>query len=371
VSLRDLFLLDPDLVFLNHGSFGACPRPVFERYQAWQRELEASPVEFLGRRFEDLLDEARAALAVYVGAQPGDLVFCPNATSGVNAVARSLRLEHGDEILSTDHEYGALDLTWEFVCDRTGARYVRQPVPTPVGTEDEIAEAVWAGFGPRTRVLYLSHITSRSAVRFPVEELCRRAREAGVVSIVDGAHAVGQIPIDLASLGADFYAGNCHKWLCAPKGAGFLWARPEHQTRIEPATVTWGYEPGQGFGERRHWQGTRDPAAYLSVPAAIEFQREHGWDDVRERCRGLLDFARESMTSWTGLEPLGRDPLQMATFPLPPCDGDEVKRRLFDEHRVEVPVWQRNGATLLRISVQGYNDAADIEALVGALPRLI
>jgi isopenicillin-N epimerase len=320
-------------------------------------------VAFLGRRLEGLLDEARAALAAYVGADPADLVFFPNATAALNAVARSLPFEPGDEILTTNHEYGALDLTWRFVCAKTGARYVRRPVPVPLRAADEVADAVWEGFGPRTRVLFLSHVTSRTAVRFPVEELCRRAREAGIVSIVDGAHAVGQLPIDLDALGGDFYAGNCHKWLCAPKGAAFLWARREKQPGVEPAVVTWGYEPGQPFGERDHWQGTRDYAAYLSVPAAIEFQQ--GWEEVRERCRGLVDRARAAS------EPVSRDPLQMTSLRLPPCHPEEVQRRLVDEHRIEAVVFDSEQGPLLRVSVQGYNSAEDVEALLEALPQVL
>jgi isopenicillin-N epimerase len=373
--MRDLFMLDPDVVFLNHGSFGACPRPVFERYQAWQRELERRPVEFLQRRLPELLDEARAELAAYVGADPGDLVWAPNATAALNMVARSLDLEPGDEILTTDHEYGALDLTWDFVCRKTAARYVKQPVRPPFRSPEDVVEALWAGVTERTRVLFFSHISSRTATVFPVEELCRRARAAGIMTIVDGAHAPGQIPVDLGSIGADVYAGNCHKWLCAPKGSGFLWARPEHQPWIEPAVVSWGFAPDQAFAERSHWQGTRDPAAFLSVPAAIAFQREHAWERVRDRYHELTREARASISAWSGLEPLTPDSrewfVQMASLPLPPCDPEEVHRRLHEEHAIEVPVWDWNGTPLIRVSLQAYNTAADLEALVDALPRVI
>ncbi len=211
-ALRELFLLDPEVVFLNHGSFGACPRPVFEVYQAWQRELEWQPVEFLQRRANTLLDEARTRLAAYVNATPDDLVFVPNATIGLNIVARSLPLQPGDEILATDHEYGALDLTWAHVCRKTGARYVRHQIPVPLtGTPEELADAFWAAVTPRTRVVFLSHLTSPTALIFPVAEICRRAREAGIVSIVDGAHVPGHLPLDLTAVGADAYSGNCHK----------------------------------------------------------------------------------------------------------------------------------------------------------------
>jgi hypothetical protein len=210
--LRGEFLLDPNVTFLNHGSFGATPRAVFERYQEWQRELERQPVLFLARRLDALLAEARAELGAYVGADPDDLVFVPNATAGVNVAAWPLGLQQGDEVLSTDLEYGALDLTWEHVCGDFGARYVRTPVRLPVASADEIVEAVWAGVGPRTRALFLSHHTSSTAMTLPVRELCGRAREAGIRTIVDGAHVPGHLPLNLRELDADYYAGNCHKW---------------------------------------------------------------------------------------------------------------------------------------------------------------
>lgn len=205
--MRDLFLLDPDVVFLNHGSFGACPRPVFERYQAWQLELEREPVDFIMRRLTGLLAEARAALAAYVGAAPDDLTFVPNATTGVNMAARSLDLQPGDEVLSTWLEYGACDLAWEAICAQAGARYVRAETPLPLG---DVVEALFARQTHRTRVVYASHVTSETGVLLPIEEIVGRARDAGLVTIVDGAHAPGQVPLALESLGADFYAGNCH-----------------------------------------------------------------------------------------------------------------------------------------------------------------
>ncbi|MBN1661062.1 MAG: aminotransferase class V-fold PLP-dependent enzyme, partial [Anaerolineae bacterium] len=242
-SIRDLFLLQPDVVFLNHGSFGACPRSVFEVYQRWQLELERQPVEFLGRRAPELMRAARQALGSYLGAEADDLVYVPNATTGLNAVARALPLLPGDEVLATDHEYGALDRTWRFVCARRGARYVNQPVPLPVESAEQVVEAIWGGVTERTRVLFLSHITSPTALILPVEALVRRARSAGILTVIDGAHVPGQTPLDLEALGADFYSGNCHKWLCSPKGAGFLYARREVQNLLEPLVVSWGWQP--------------------------------------------------------------------------------------------------------------------------------
>jgi isopenicillin-N epimerase len=209
-NLSSQFLLRPDIIFLNHGSFGARPRAVFQEYQRWQRELERQPVEFLGRRFDELMRTAREPLAAYVHCDADDLVYVPNATIGLNIVARSLKLNAGDEILTTDHEYGALDRTWTFLCERAGARFKRQSIPVPVTTRQEVVEQFWSGVTPQTRVIFLSHIISPTALIFPVQEICRRARRAGILTLVDGAHAVGQLPLDLAALDADFYSSNCH-----------------------------------------------------------------------------------------------------------------------------------------------------------------
>jgi len=340
------FLLEPGLTFLNHGSFGACPVPVFEEYQRWQLELERNPVRFLGRRFDELIANARAALAGFVGARPDDLVFVSNATAGLNAVIRSLQLTPDDEVLATRHEYGAIQRTWEF----TGARLV-------YAEPHELAAAI----GPRTKVVSLSHITSPTALVMPVAEICAAARAAGALSIVDGAHAPGQVPLDLDALGADIYAGNCHKWLCAPKGAAFLWARPEHQPWIAPLVISWGYGAETSFAERHGWQGTRDPAAYLAVPAAIEAHRRL---DL-ERCRRLARSFQDR------LPPVAAPPApQMWATELPSGDPDELQRRLHDDYRIEVPVKEWEGRRLLRISIAPYNEAADVERLLSALAEL-
>ncbi len=374
-ELRELFLLRKDVVFLNHGSFGACPRPVLAEYGRWQRELEEEPVEFLDRRFDGLLAEARRALAASLGCDPLDLVYVPNATTAMNLVARSLPLGSGDEVLSTDHEYGAVDRMWRYVCAERGAHYVRAEVPVPVRSSEEVVEAVWSRRSSRTRVLSLSHITSPTALLFPVEELVRRAREAGILTVIDGAHAPGQIPLNLETLGADFYAGNCHKWLLSPKGAGFLHARREAQGLLRPLVISWGGERPRGPGpsaflDELEWAGTRDIAPYLAVPAAIRFLKEHDWDRVRARCRELLaEFSRAALR--LGLQPVGEGPepwpLQMRSFLLPHLDGRALQRELFKRWRIEVPVIPWNGWSLLRVSVQGYTTARDLDVLRAAL----
>ncbi len=372
-------MLKPGVVYLNHGSFGACPRPVFERYQALQRDLEAQPVEFLGRRFVALMRSARESLGSFLGADPGDLVFVPNATTGLNAVARSLRLAPGDEVLATDHEYGALDRTWTFLCEKAGARYVRQSVPVPFRSREAVADAVWAGVTPRTKILFFSHVTSTTALVFPAAELVRRARERGIVSVVDGAHAPGQIPLDLEGIGADFYAGNCHKWMNGPKGSAFLYARRGAQALVEPLVVSWGWRPERPgrsrFVDEHEWQGTRDVAAYLSVPAAIEFMAEHDWDAVRRWCHVLTVLARDRVNALTGKPALavanGGWFAQMATMELPRCDHELLQRRLYDEFAVEIPTFAWNGGSWIRVSIQAYNTEADVDTLVRALARVL
>ena len=352
--MRELFLLDPDVVYLNHGSYGACPRSVFERYQAWQRELEREPVQFLANRLPDLLAAARAELGAFVGAPADDLTFVPNATTGVNIAARALDLQPGDEVLSTNLEYGACDLTWQHVCERAGARYVRAGL-----------ESLFEHLSERTRAVYLSHITSETALLLPVEAIVARARAEGLTTIVDGAHAVAQVDLDLVALGADFYAGNCHKWLCAPKGAGFLYARPEWQERTQGPIVSWGYDEPATFISRTEWQGTRDPAAYLAVPDAIRFVREH---DERERCVALAREARRDICELVGSEPLAPEDriLQMASVQLPHADP-KLSERLFDEHRIEIPTMGPRRDDLLRISVAPYTERQDVDRLLEAL----
>ena len=348
--MKDLFLLDPDVVYLNHGSFGACPRPVFEAYQRYQGELERQPVEFLAleRTFPARLDAARGALAAYLGASPDDLAFATNASSAVNAVARSLELAPGDEVLMGEDEYGGMELLWEYVTRRRGAKVVRRAF-------DDLVP------GARTKVVFCSHIEWVSGHVNDVAEICRRAREARVLSIVDGAHAPGQIDLDLKAIGADVYAGNCHKWLCAPKGSGFLYARPEAQRLIDPLVISWDWGDGAAFHELHRWQGTRDPAAFLAVADAIEFQAAHDWPSVRDRCHALLEAAD------LGLEPLTDDFVQMRGFRVEHDDPPALKLRLYDEHRIEVPIVESRRGWSMRVSVQAYNDANDLRTLASAL----
>jgi isopenicillin-N epimerase len=378
--LRQHFLLNPDVVFLNHGSFGATPRPVFAAYQEWQRRLEWQPVDFLVNQLPDLLAEARVVLGGFVNAAADDVVFVPNATFALNVIARSLALGPGDEVLTTDHEYGACENVWRFLAEKRGFTIHRQALPYPFADDESVLEAFWAGVTPQTKVIFLSHITSATALRLPVAAISRRARERGILTIIDGAHAPGQIPLDMGAIDADFYFGNAHKWLCAPKGAAFLYARPSAQPLLEPLVVGWGwgaertFSYGSDFLDYQQWLGTNDLAAYLSVPAAIQFQEERGWTAVRARCHQLLRDTLARITDLTGLaSPYASETqyAQLAVAPLPHlADAAAFKKALLERFTIEIPIITWQDRHFVRISVQGYNTPADLDALVRALTAL-
>ena len=376
-NVRDLFYIRPDIVFLNNGSFGACPKPVFEVYQNWQLELEQQPVEFLGRRHGTLMQEARKLLATFLGTSGENLFFVPNATTGLNIVAHSLKLEPGDEILTTDHEYGAMDRMWQFICQKRGSKYVRQPLRLPIESKEQVIETIWSGVTNRTKVLFISHITSPTALTMPLKELTIRAKDAGIILLVDGAHGPGQVPIDLEEMGIDFYSGNCHKWLLTPKGCAFLYARPEVQSLIEPLIISWGNKSVEDspFIQENEFQGTRDIAAYLSVSAAIKFWQKDEWQTILKKCHELTLSARSQLIEVTGLDPIcpGNDGWfqQMVAQPLPTMDRELFKQRLYYEFNIEIPVMEGRDKSLITISIHGYTTEQDVENLMISLAKLL
>lgn len=380
--IKDQFQLDPSIHFLNHGSFGACPRSVFDTYQAWQKKLEFQPVLFLGREMIMYDKQARKVLAEYLQTSVENLVFIPNATYGVNVIARSISLSAGDEILTSDHEYGACDFTWEFVCQKSGAVYIHQPVAMPAKSKDEILDQFWMGVTDRTKVIFISHITSPTALEMPVREICQRAHAAGILTVVDGAHAPGQIDINLSSLEVDWYIGNCHKWMLSPKGAGFLYSHPRVQNLVEPLIVSWGFHAqpnnsaGTKFQDYLGWTGTKDPAASLTVPSAIQFMRNNNWEQYRLASCQLLRETIVRICDLVDIKPML--PItsnlfhQMGIAPLPDfVDLVQLKERLYSEYRVEVPLIFWNEKKFIRISIQGYNTQDDTDALIVGLKVLI
>ena len=375
-DLRPLFMLEPGVIFLNHGSFGATPKPVFEVYQDWQRRLEAQPVRFLGRELHSYLAEARAVLGDYLNVSSSDLSFVTNATYGVNIVARSLQLGPDDEVLTSDQEYGACDNIWTYLSQVQGFSYRHATVPL-AATPRVMTEAFWSAVTPKTKVIYLSHITSPTAQIFPVAEICVRARKAGILTVIDGAHVPGQLALDLQTLAADIYTGNLHKWLCAPKGAGFLYVHPNAQPLIKPLIVSWGLTRGKAeslgssFLDNLGWVGTEDVSRYLAVPAAIDFQRQHHWPTVRRECHALLASTLARLADVTALTPAYADEsgyAQLAVSPLPIGTNPALlQARLYNDYHIEIPLTEHLGQPYLRVSVQGYNTQAELDVLVDAI----
>jgi isopenicillin-N epimerase len=385
-ALRSLFLLDPAITYLNHGSFGACPKEVFEIYQSWQRKLERNPSQFLGRQVTGLLEEARNALGQYLGVQADEVVYFPNPTTALNMVVRNLTLEPGDEILATNHEYGAMDRTWQYFAERSGARYINWPISTPVSDPEQFVQMFWEGVTPRTRVIFISHITSPTALIFPIQEICRRASTTGILTIIDGAHAPGQIPLDLRSIGATIYAGALHKWLSAPKGAAFVYIRKDYQDQFEPLVISWGYKSQDAsasqFIDYHQWQGTRDMSAFLSVPAAIKFQERHNWENQRSRLLQLTRSAHDRLLSLLGFLPLSKNSrhsedwnyswfAQMVAVQIPNCDPQKLQELLYERYSIEIPVFLWEGIPVMRLSIQAYNTTSDIDRLINALQAII
>lgn len=373
--LREEFLLDPHVTFLNHGSFGACPEPVMRTFEAWSRELEREPVEFLLRRATGLVRTQAEALAAYLRCRADDLVLLPNATYALNMVARSLPLTDRDRVLTSDHEYGAIDRLWEFVCERTGATLVRCPLPVPVHSAADVVSAFADMLDESVRVVSLSHITSPTGLVLPVEEVCRLARAVGAITVVDGAHGPGQLDLDVPSVGADFYIGNCHKWLCSPKVAGFLHSRPGVEIRVDPLVVSWGWDADE-LAERAHWQGTPALSALLSISAAIDYQRDRHWAAVNARCAADAAYVHERLLALPGVAPVSdaAQPLfrQMVSVLLPPAAADaHIQQRLFADHAIELPINAWHGGLLMRVSVAAYNDREDLDRLVEALGPML
>ncbi len=377
--------LDPGIAYLNHGSFGACPLPVLKTQEALRRRLETEPVRFLDREHERRLDEALDSLGLFLGAEAKDLAFLHNATTGVNTVLRSLRFKAGEEILTTDMEYNACRNALEFAA-ADGAKVVAAKVPFPVDSPKTAAEAILDRVTQRTRLALLSHIASPTALVLPIEELVRELQGRGIDVLVDGAHAPGQLPLALDRLGAAYYTGNCHKWLCTPKGAAFLHVRRDRQERIRPLVISHGANSPRTDRSRFRlefgWTGTNDPTAYFCVPEALRFLGgllPGGWSELMQRNHALAVAARRLLCEALKIaEPCPEEMIgSMAALPLPPGLGgppakrwpDPLQDKLFREHGIEVPIfpWPSPDKKLLRISAQLYNQLSQYRLLARAL----
>lgn len=384
-TMLEHFPLEPQAVYLNHGTVGVTPWRVLEAQQAIRNEIERHPARFLLRELSGLTASSKLAqprlrsaaqeVAQFLGARGEDLVFVGNATTGVNAVLRSLGLEPGEEILIPNLAYGAVANAAAFVARERGAKVVRLELPFPVADPGLYVEAVDRAITPRTKVAILDHITSETALILPLAEMAERARAKGVLVLADGAHAPGQIPLEIPALGVDWYVANLHKWAFAPRGCGILWAAPERQKGLRPPVISWGLD--QGFTQEFDWVGTQDPSAYLAAPEGIRFMRDLGVEAMRQYNHDLAwGAARMLMERWNLELPTPQSMIgSMVTLPLPqglgssPADAARLKDALLFEDHIEVPVMAIGGRLWARISAQIYNDMSDIERFAQALER--
>lgn len=377
--MKSHFLLDPTITFLNHGSFGACPKPIFQEYQRFQLEFENAPVHFFLKKQREHLQIAKECLAEYIGCSALDFFFTPNPTFAINTIMRSLDLKEGDEILSTNHEYGAMDRTWNFYCKKSGAKYIRQNISLPIVSKEQILAEFWSGYSEKTKIVFLDHISSATALVFPVKEICDKARELGLITIIDGAHVPGQMDLNITDLNPDFYTGTLHKWMLAPKGSSFLYVKNDFQEMLDPLVVGWGYEsvaPGESqFLDYQEFQGTREISAFLATPKVIDFLEENNWKQLAKDCRQLVleNYQRFcDLLKTQPICPISEEFLgQMASIPIKTTNPVELKELLFNKYKIEIPIMPLNGNYFLRYSINAYNSQEDLNTLYAALEDII
>jgi len=391
---REIFGIREDTTYLNHGSFGPTPRPVRERYQQLRDDLASQPMDFFLRQYDPLLESARRSLGDFIGAEPSNLAFVENATYGMNVVAKSFPLSAGDEVLLPDHAYGSVTRIWQRECDERGASLRTVALPNkerksnePLLTEPaEIVEAVISAVGPRTRLLVISHITSVTALTFPLQEICAAMKERGVSVCIDGPHAIAQLPLSLEELHCDYYTASCHKWLSAPLGTGFLYVAPHRQAELKPPILSWGRLPSgkeDSWQDEFDWKGTSDVCGCLSLPTAIEFLQNVGLAAFRERTHALACYARETLSHLSFDAPLTPNspftPLSatendyrwfgcMALVPLPKVKPRiALQQRLWRDAQIEVPIVEFRDDLFVRVSCHLYNQTSEIDRLANTL----
>jgi len=387
--MKEHWLLDPEITYLNHGSFGATPKVVLAKQSEFRTQMEREPVRFMVRKLEPLLDDARAVLGDFVGADPASLAFVPNATAGVNAVLRSLDLDRHDELLVSSHEYNASRNVLDYVAGLAGAKVVPVGIPFPIGSCDEVVERIMANVTDRTRLLLIDHVTSQTGLIFPIARMIDELKQRGIDTLVDGAHAPGMFPLNLDQLGAAYYTANLHKWVCAPKGAAFLYVRENRRLGIRPVVISHGANATRTDRTRFHlefdWPGTFDPSAWLCIPASLQFMSaivDGGWPEVMRRNHELALQARDLICNRLGIDKPAPDDMlgSMAAFPLPDgaaytptLYGDPLQDALLFEHAIEVPIhpWPRQPKRVLRVSAQLYNSIDDYTKLADALDVLL
>ena len=376
-NIKSLFLLDPNITFLNFGSFGACPKPIFEKYIEWQYLLEREPVQFMAFDGIKYLQQSREALAKYIHCHADDLVLVTNPSYAVNTIAKSLSLKEGDEILTTDIEYGACDKTWNYYCKKAGAKYRQHKINFPINNAEEIIEGLFSEVNEKTKLIFISHITSSTGLILPVEEICKKAKQLGIATFIDGAHAPGHIPLNLTTLGADYYTGACHKWMMTPKGCSFLYVNKSLQQKIDPLIISWGYESAtpshSQFLDYHQMNGTRDFSAMLTIPTAIRFMHEHNWAEEAKHCRQLVKENAPRFCKLLHTEPLC--PItdefigQLYSIRLPHSEPEKFQRMLFEKYQIEIPMTRLGNETFIRYSINAFNTQTDLDKLYDALNK--
>jgi len=374
-ELKKLFMLDPDITFLNHGSYGACPKPIFDKYIQFQKQLEKEPVRLLAYDLFPLLEKSRKTLSDFIYCDKDDLIFSPNPSTALNTVIKSLNLNEKDEILTTNHEYGALDRTWHFVCKKTGAKYINQTIKLPFNSKEDFINNFKKGINKNTKIIFLSHITSSTALIFPVEEICKIAKENNILCIIDGAHAPAHIKLNIKKLNPDIYVGACHKWMCSPKGVSFLYVKKELQKNIDPLVVSWGYEseyPSHSqFLDYHQWQGTKDMSAYLTIPDTIKFLKQNNWSSVSKKCRDTNLWARNEINHLLNKKELCDEKFlgQMSTIAIDQDATIDYHIYFYKKYKIQLPFIKWNNQSFIRISLQAYNSIEDINKLMDALKK--
>jgi len=377
-ELKNQFLLRDDITYLNFGSFGACARPVFERYQQYQLELEQEPVLFITSTGLQYLAQSRKALGEYINCDADDLVFMPNPSHAVNLIAKSFPLQPGDEVLATDIEYGACDRAWQFYCEKAGAIYKRQPIQFPLENREDFVNQFLAGVTSKTKLVFISHITSSTGLRLPVEEICQAAKDKGLMTLVDGAHVPGHIHLDLQTLQADIYTGACHKWMMTPKGSSFLYVKREFQNLFDPLVVSWGYNalfPSHSrFLDYNQQQGTRDFSAFLTIPDAIAFMKEHNWSDVAAHYRKMTQANAAAFCELLQTKPIApvNDDFicQLYSAEIKTKEPEKLHDHFFSEYKIQIPVMRQNDKVYLRYSLNAFNTQQDLDKLFDAVNKI-
>ena len=374
-DINSLFQLNTEVTHLNHGSFGACPKPIFDDYQKWQLELEEDGMAFMVYTGPTYLKQARESLGKFINCSGEDVVYTTNPSYAINIITKSFKFKPGDEILATDIEYGAMDRAWNYYCKKSEAKFVRQHISLPIQSVNQVVEDFFKGLTPNTKAIFISHITSSTALKLPVEAICKKAKEHGLITIVDGAHVPGHIDLDLQKLEADVYTGACHKWLLTPKGCSFLYVKNEFQNLYDPLIVSWGYESDKPsdslFLDYHEYQGTRDYSAFLTVPKAIQFREDYNWAIVAESCVNIALDNYEDVCDLMGSSPicpvnevfLG----QMCSVPVKTSDPLQLQKMLFEKYKIHTPVFTQGKDSYLRFSINGYNSQDDIEKLKNAI----